>query len=62
MKQHKKSQKNSRFQFDDYEEDEMPAHTSHKKDGPRRRPVRNWKKAWTNNEKNYDEIDDFFGK
>jgi hypothetical protein len=33
-----------------------------KKDSPRRRQVRNWKKAWSNNQDRYDEVEDFFTK
>lgn len=33
-----------------------------KKDSPRRRQVRNWKKAWSNNKDRYDEVEDFFTK
>ena len=62
MKHNQKSRKmNDRFSdYDD--EDEYPIHTSHKKDSPRRRPVRNWKKAWVDHSTNFDEVDDFFGK
>lgn len=59
MKHNKK--KSNRYEYDDYEED-YPDHTSHKKDGPRRRPTRNWKKAWVEHATDYDEHDEFFGK
>lgn len=52
---------NDKFFIREYDE-EYPLHTSHKKENPRRRPVRNWKKAWDVHEKNYDEIDDFYNK
>lgn len=52
---------NDKFFIREFDED-YPIHTSHKKENPRRRPVRNWKKAWDVHEKNYDEIDDFYNK
>lgn len=61
MKQNTKSKK-LRHNYDEYDEDEYPTNTSHKKGGPRRRPVRNWKKAWVEHQKDYDEVDDFFSK
>lgn len=60
MKNNHKSKKMN-DQFEDDEED-YPIHTSHKKDSPRRRPVRNWKKAWVEHSTDYDEHDEFFGK
>lgn len=44
----------------DYEDDEYG--NGKKKFSPRRRPVRNWTKAWSEHEKDYDELEDFFGK
>lgn len=41
----------------DYDEDEV---RKPKKDEPRRRPVRNWKKAWDAHTADYDEADDFY--
>lgn len=41
---------------------EEPIHTSHKKDSHRRRPTRNWKKAWSEHQSDYDLIDDFYSK
>jgi len=44
----------------DYEDDEYG--NGKKKFSPRRRPVRNWTKAWSEHEKDYGELDDFYGK
>lgn len=44
---------------DEYEDDYRKPK---KKDSPRRREVRNWKKAWSNNQDRYDEVDDFYSK
>lgn len=52
---------NERFFIREFEE-EIPLHTSHKKHNPRRRPVRNWKKAWDVHATDYDEVDDFYNK
>ena len=54
MKNNKKSN-HDRYEYDD-EEDYRPAK---KKDSPRRRPVRNWKKVWAEHETDWEEIDDF---
>ena len=48
-------------QFDvDYEEEEF--RPNKKKDSPRRRPVRNWKREWDMKSDKFDEIDDFHSK
>lgn len=61
--QHNKKSRDSRYEdFDDADNEDYPLHTSHKKDGPRRRPVRNWKKAWVEHQTDYDDRDEFFGK
>lgn len=60
MKRNKSHKMKDRFEYDD--EEDYPHHTSHKKDSPRRRPVRNWKKAWVEHQTDFDEVDDFFGK
>ena len=52
----------SRKMNDYYEDEEYLEHTSHKKESPRRRPVRNWKKAWVEHQTDYDEHEEFFGK
>lgn len=62
MKSTNKKSRNADFEYEDDADDEYPLHTSHKKDSPRRRPVRNWKKAWVEHQTDYDEHDDFFGK
>ena len=55
------SNKNRRFDVvdQDYDEDYRP---NKKKQSHRRRPVRNWKKAWHSKEDQYDEVDEFFSK
>jgi len=58
MKTHKKSN-NDRRDFYDDEEDYRP---SKKKESPRRRPVRNWTKAWEEHQTDFEDLDDFFGK
>ena len=45
---------------DEYDDDEF--RKQKKKNPRRRRQVKNWKKAWSNNQERYDEIDDFFTK
>lgn len=49
---------NTNEDYDDEDEYRKPK----KKDSPRRRQVKNWKKAWSNNQDRYDEIDDFYSK
>jgi hypothetical protein len=44
---------------DEYEDDYRKPK---KKDSPIRREVLNWKKAWSNNQDRYDEVDDFYSK
>lgn len=31
-----------------------------KKNADRRRPIRNWKKVWSDHTEDYDEVDDFY--
>lgn len=57
----KSKKMDERFFIREYEE-ELTLRSSHKKDSPRRRPVRNWKKAWDVHATDYDEIDDFYNK
>lgn len=47
MKNYHHSKKNGYNDYDDDEDDYRPAK---KKESPRRRPVRNWKKAWSDQE------------
>lgn len=56
-----KNSKTRKFDInDDYDdEDFRPAK---KKDSPRRRQVKNWKKVWGEHQTDYDEHDEFFGK
>ena len=53
-----KHKNRDRREYDD-EEDYRPAK---KKDSPRRRPIRNWTRAWEEHQTEVDEIDDFYGK
>ena len=55
MKQNKKSNRDHNDYYDD-EDDYRPAK---KKDSPRRRPVRNWKKAWVEHQEDWEEVIDF---
>ena len=57
------SNKNRRFEntVSEYE-DEDNYRPNKKKQSHRRRPVRNWKKAWYSKEDKYDEVDEFFSK
>ena len=56
MKQNK-----NRRSYPEYEDDEYEIRPK-KKDSPRRREVRNWKKAWTDHSSDYADKDDFYGK
>ena len=47
---------------EDYDDESDEYRKPKKKDSPRRRQVKNWKKAWSNNQDRYDEIDDFYSK
>jgi hypothetical protein len=47
--------------FDDYNEED-DYRPNKKKDSPRRRPVRNWKKEWYSKALRHDEVDDFYSK
>jgi len=47
--------------FDDYNEED-DYRPNKKKNSPRRRPVRNWKKEWYSKELRHDEVDDFYSK
>jgi hypothetical protein len=58
MKNSKSRNEINRQRYDDYEEYDQ----SKKKSQPKRRPVRNWKKAWIENEDQVDELDEFYGK
>lgn len=58
MKTHKKSNRDRQDFYDD-EEDYRPPK---KKDSPRRRPVRNWTKAWEEHQEDWDEQEEFYGK
>jgi len=42
----------------DYEEED--AHDSKTKLDNRRRPIKNWKKVWSEHTDDYDDVDDFF--
>jgi hypothetical protein len=56
MKQNKNRRSHSEYEDDEYEI------RPKKKDSPRRREVRNWKKAWTDHSSDYADKDDFYGK
>jgi hypothetical protein len=56
----KSSRNRSDKHFDDHEEDDY--RPNKKKDSPRRRPIRNWKRVWNDKSNSYDDVDDFYGK
>lgn len=56
------TKKSAKVQYDDLYEDDDDYRKPKKKDSPRRRPVRNWKKAWVDNAERSDEVDDFYTK
>lgn len=43
--------------YDDYEDED---YKKPKREEPRRRPVRNWKKAWDAHSTDYEDADDFY--
>jgi hypothetical protein len=47
--------KHKKTWFDDYDEDNY----KNSKDSNKRRPVRNWTKAFVDHQEDYDEYDDF---
>lgn len=53
-----KSRKSGKYS--EYDEEDIPV--SKKKESPRRRPVRNWTKAWESHQVDFDDHDDFYGK
>lgn len=58
MKNSKSRNEINRQRYDDYEE----YNQTKKKPQQKRRPVRNWKKAWIEHEDQVDELDEFYGK
>jgi len=56
------SNKNRYNTTNDYDEYDDEYRKPKKKDSRRRRQVKNWKKAWSNNQDRFDEIDDFYTK
>lgn len=59
MKNSKSRNDNNRQRLDDYDQLDRPL--SKKKFQPKRRPVRNWTKAWIEHE-NEEDLDEFYGK
>ena len=55
MKRHNQSED---FEYY-YDEEEEYMRKAKKKESPRRRETRNWKRAWQEHEKDYDELEDF---
>lgn len=50
-------------QFDGYDENDIEDRRPSKTENlDHRRPVKNWKKAWSNHVEDYDEYDEFYGK
>lgn len=48
-----------------WEDEELVDHRDPRLNGKKmdkRRPVQNWKKAWSEHFEDYDEVDDFYGK
>jgi hypothetical protein len=58
MKNSKSRNEVNRQRYDDYEE----FNKTKKKPQPKRRPVKNWTKAWIEHEDQVDELDEFYGK
>lgn len=54
-----KNRHNRTDNYDYYDEDEDYMRKAKKKDSPRRRETKNWKRAWHEHETDYDEVDDF---
>lgn len=50
-----KTKYHEKFDYDDYDDDRQV-----KKQQAHRRPVKNWKKVWTEHEDDFDDIDDFY--
>lgn len=44
------------------DEDDLFVKRGKKKDNPRRRPVRNWKRQWLNNATSAEDHDEFYGQ
>jgi hypothetical protein len=63
-----KMQNNLReYDYDEYDEDEFGNDLKRRKksnrhDHDRRRPIRNWTKAFEDHQSDYDEVDEFYGK
>jgi len=57
----KHSKKNHRenFRYEDYDDEDRPVK---RKEPPRRRPIRNWTRAWEEHQDDWDEQDDFYAK
>lgn len=55
---HNKNRRDSHY----HEYDDEYEIRNKKKDNPRRRAVKNWKKAWTDYSSEYIDKDDFYGK
>jgi len=58
MKNSKSRNEVNRQRYDDYEEIKL----AKRKPQPKRRPTKNWTKAWIEHEDQVDELDEFFGK
>jgi hypothetical protein len=56
MKNSKSRNEVNRQRYDDYEE----FNKTKKKPQPKRRPVKNWKHVWEENQDVYDDVDDIF--
>lgn len=57
-----KSNRNHNQSYDEYEDDyETDRQNKGKKlSDHRRRPIKNWKKVWSEHNSDYEEVDDFF--
>jgi hypothetical protein len=54
--------KSKNHAYDDYDDYDDNQYNVKKQQQSQRRQIKNWKKAWTEHENDYDEMDDFYSK
>ena len=52
--------RHNHFEQDNYDDEDEYMKRGKKKESPRRRETRNWKKAWSKHQDDFDERDDFY--
>lgn len=57
LRMKKKNHKHDKNDYDDLEEE---YNRPPRKSAEKRRPIRNWRHAWEERQKDYDELDDFY--